>query len=200
MARTGWTPRIAVTALAAALLVGGCSDGPDVVTTPPPTPTQSLSTSVTPSAVPTREAPLLPPAPEAMAANDQDGAIALAQYFAVDLYTYVFATGDLERWRALSDPSCAFCNGVIENAESMRAAGEFDDGEPAAVESAVGTTITEGSRYTATLVVRQSASKVRNADGEITAERTEERFQLHYAIAWDGGWRVLAVDATPLGA
>lgn len=135
-----------------------------------------------------------------MATNDQNGAVAAAEFFATDLYSYVFASWDLSTWRSMSDPDCAFCNGVIANVEEMQAAGHTDDGPPAKVESAVGTTIAAGTRYTATLIVQQEASTIRDRDGVVTGESEAGRYELHYAIAWQDGWRILALDATPLDA
>ena len=133
-----------------------------------------------------------------MSTNDEAGAVAAAEYFGVDLYAYVFASGDLSTWRSMSDPGCSFCNGVIADVEELSAAGEADDGVPATVESAFGTTITDGARYTATLLVRQEASVVRDNAGEVTNEDEGGRYELHYAIAWQDGWRILALDVTSL--
>lgn len=182
--------------LALGIGLAGCTDAGNAHPTTTPTATASPAPSPTPS--PTPEAPTIPERPAAMSTNDEAGAVAAAQYFAVDLYTYVFASGDLQDWRALSEPSCDFCNGVIANVEEMQAAGEVDSGDPAVVEAAYGSTISAAERYTATLVVQQPASVVRDRDGVVTGERASQRYELHYAIAWQDGWRILAVDANPL--
>lgn len=182
-----------VLALTAATSLTACSQD-----APTPARTSAPSTSPTPTPSPTPTVPTPPVRPEAMATNDQAGAVAAAQYFGVDLFAYVFASGDLQEWRALSDPACAFCSGVATNVEDMTAAGELDAGPPATVESSYGSTITAGSRYTATLVVEQQASTVMDDDGDVAGERPTQRYELHYAIAWQDGWRILAIDATAL--
>ena len=135
-----------------------------------------------------------------MATNDQAGAVAAAEFFAVDLYSYVFASGDLSTWRSMSDPDCSFCNGVITDVEEMQAESRSDNGAPITVESAVGTTITDGARYTSTLIVEQGASAVHDDAGVIVSESEGGRYELHFAIAWQDGWRMLAVDVTALNA
>jgi len=188
--------RLAALTLAALLASGaaltGCAD--DGEPAPTSSPTATASSTPTPSQTP--ESPEPPTRPAAMATNDEAGALAAAQYFGVDLYAYAFATGDLAEWRAMSDPSCGFCNGVIQNVEQMQAAGELDRGQVALVESAYGSTITEGTRYTATIVVQQPASTVEDASGAVTGQREAQRYELYFAIAWQDGWRMLAVDAT----
>uniref|UniRef100_UPI0028E56CF7 DUF6318 family protein n=1 Tax=Actinomyces dentalis TaxID=272548 RepID=UPI0028E56CF7 len=58
-----------------------------------------------------RDAALAAPEPQRPAEADQHdltGAIAAAQYF-ITLYPYVYATGDLTAFRAMSDATCKFC-------------------------------------------------------------------------------------------
>jgi len=76
-----------------------------------------------------RDAALAAPEPQRPAQADQHdltGAIAAAQYF-ITLYPYVYATGDLTAFRAMSDATCKFCDSVITNATSMHTAGGWED-------------------------------------------------------------------------
>jgi len=57
---------------------------------------------------------------------EQDRAIAVAEYF-ITLYPYVYATGDLTAFRAMSDATCKFCDSVINNTTSMHTAGGWID-------------------------------------------------------------------------
>ena len=54
--------------------------------------------------------------------NSSEGAIATATYV-VQLYPYVYATGDLEQWKAMSQQDCLFCNSVITNVGKLHEAG-----------------------------------------------------------------------------
>ena len=76
-----------------------------------------------------RDAALAAPEPQRPAQADQHnltGAIAVAEYF-ITLYPYVYATGDLTAFRAMSDATCKFCDSVINNTTSMHTAGGWED-------------------------------------------------------------------------
>ena len=76
-----------------------------------------------------REAALAMPAPEKpenMDENSSEGAIATAIYF-VQLYPYVYATGDLEQWKSMSRQDCLFCNSVITNVKELHESGGWAD-------------------------------------------------------------------------
>lgn len=122
------TRRAATAAAALTLVAGlaaGCTGDPaDPPTTTPGTPTASPSPSPTPT--PTPDAATPPERPD-MSTVDAATAEAVAVYF-LELYPYVYATGDLTEWRALSHPECVFCASVITNVEEMVAAGHAADG------------------------------------------------------------------------
>jgi len=44
------------------------------------------------------------------------------------LYGYAYNTGDLNDWKAMSDPECIFCQSVVENVTEMHATGSRLDG------------------------------------------------------------------------
>ena len=76
-----------------------------------------------------RDTALATPRPERPAEADQHdmaGAVAAAEYF-ITLYPYVYATGDLTDFRAMSAATCKFCNTVITNTTSMHTAGGWAD-------------------------------------------------------------------------
>ena len=76
-----------------------------------------------------RDAALATPEPQRPAQADQHnltGAIAAAQYF-ITLYPYVYATGDLTAFRAMSDATCKFCDSVITSATNMHTSGGWAD-------------------------------------------------------------------------
>ena len=58
--------------------------------------------------------------------NSSEGAIATATYF-VQLYPYVYATGDLEQWKSMSRQDCLFCNSVITNVKELHESGGWRD-------------------------------------------------------------------------
>ena len=76
-----------------------------------------------------REAALAMAAPERPENMDEDspeGAVATGSYF-VQLYPYVYATGDLEQWRAMTRQDCLFCGSVITNVTSLHDSGGWRD-------------------------------------------------------------------------
>ena len=76
-----------------------------------------------------RDTALATPAPQRPAEADQHdmaGAVAAAEYF-ITLYPYVYATGDLTDFRAMSAATCKFCNTVITKVTDMHTAGGWID-------------------------------------------------------------------------
>ena len=76
-----------------------------------------------------REAALAMAAPERPGNMDEEspeGAVATGSYF-VQLYPYVYATGDLEQWRAMTRQDCLFCGSVITNVTSLHDSGGWRD-------------------------------------------------------------------------
>ena len=99
--------------------------------TPPPLSREAADAvaALSPQERALRDAALAAPEPQRPAEADQHdltGAIAAAQYF-ITLYPYVYATGDLTAFRAMSDATCKFCDSVITNATSMHTAGGWVD-------------------------------------------------------------------------
>lgn len=133
-----------------------------------------------------------------MATNDEAGAVAMAEYFMTQLYDYMFATGDVAQWAALADEGCNFCNSMLAVVEEMNAAAETETSSPTIVESSESSALIDGSRFAVTLVAQQGASTRIDSSGEIVSTSDGGRYSLNFAIAWDGDWTILAVDATPL--
>ena len=67
-----------------------------------------------------------PERPENMDEDSPEGAVATGSYF-VQLYPYVYATGDLEQWRAMTRQDCLFCGSVITNVTSLHDSGGWVD-------------------------------------------------------------------------
>ena len=95
-----------------------------------PTPTPVASLSAQEQAL--RDAALSTPKPERPAGMDEftvEGAVATGEYV-LALYPYVYATGDLSDWQAMSTPECGFCNNVITKVTKLHAAGGWVDPSP----------------------------------------------------------------------
>ena len=99
--------------------------------TPPPLSSEAADAvaALSPQERALRDAALAAPEPQRPARADQHdltGAIAAAQYF-ITLYPYVYATGDLTAFRAMSDATCKFCDSVITSATNMHTSGGWAD-------------------------------------------------------------------------
>ena len=99
--------------------------------TPPPLSREAADAvaALSPQERALRDAALAAPEPQRPAEADQHdltGAIAAAQYF-ITLYPYVYATGDLTAFRAMSDATCKFCDSVITSATAMHVSGGWGD-------------------------------------------------------------------------
>ena len=137
-ARTTTTAVVPVlAALAVCSLVVSCSGDGDggsqaaasQTTSPTPTPTASALPSLSAEDQALKDAALAmeePVPPEGMNENTPDG-LALATGYFLDLYPYVFATGDLTAWEEMSEDNCIFCNSVIDNATGLHEGGGWAD-------------------------------------------------------------------------
>ncbi|MEE6272641.1 DUF6318 family protein [Georgenia sp. MJ206] len=187
---------IVVLAIVAVLGVGCSNDAtpsPTASGPEPTTPQASEAPSATPSPGPTDW-----PAPERPASMDRDdvvGAKAAAQYF-IELYPYVYATGDLDEWRAMSHSECEFCASVVENVEALHAQDGYALGGEVEVTAVSGADPAEGSNYySVELAVEQGPGAEYRADGEELRSDDGGSNQLRYAVErTKERWLVRAVD------
>ena len=107
------------------VVLGACT------TSRPSTADSAASVPATPSQSPTWE----PVRPDTTKAEGLDGAMATAMYF-LTLYPYVYQTGDLSEWNAMSQPDCQFCANVSANVADLHASGGRTEGGEVALEGA----------------------------------------------------------------
>lgn len=122
--------RLLVLIALAAMLLGGCGTRADD-DEPTPAPTETTTPAPAPSTDeptgPTEEPPPEPTPPPEMDRDDLEGAKAAAVFF-VELYTYVYVTGDVQAWADISHPECQFCAGVVDRVASVHSDGGYADG------------------------------------------------------------------------
>ena len=99
--------------------------------TPPPLSSEAADAvaALSPEERALRDTALATPEPQRPAEADQHnltGAIAVAEYF-ITLYPYVYATGDLTAFRAMSDATCKFCSTVTTKVTDMHTVGGWVD-------------------------------------------------------------------------
>ena len=184
----GWA---VVTVLSMLALAGCTGSSEDPPTTPSPT-SPAASPSETPSPTPTPDAATPPERPD-MSQVDAATAEAIARYF-LELYPYVYATGDLTEWKALSHPECIFCASVITNVEEMVAAGEHWEGGLTTIDSTeVAAELAEAFNVTATTT--ESRSHRVDRDGTTLQSSIGGSSTMHLVLTTDAGqWLVRGVE------
>lgn len=124
-----------------------------------------------------------------------DGAIAAATYF-LELYPYVYNTGDLAEWTAMSHPECQFCASVVENVTELAAEGGRHEGSETTISESTGTEIDPGRFFGVDVVATQSPSVTFDSQGNVTAETPDPvRYSLALNVIHEGsGWLIQAVQ------
>lgn len=184
-----FTSAIAV-GLSAMVLLGAC--------TPEETePTPSASPTVEePTPTPTPTTPpeaIAPERPAEMAEISVAGAEAAATYF-LQLYPYVYATGDLAEWASLSHPECLFCASVIQNVGEQVAAGNSSSGAETSVEILSAIDVSP-SLYSVSILATQAPSIEVSADGAVVSESDGGRYLMDVLLVPSGEtWLIRGVD------
>lgn len=133
--RVGTRRGMLIAVLAACLAVSGCAEdggGDDPPPDSAPPTSQETSPSPEPSPIDAEPTPERTPWPEpvrpaAMDRDDIEGAKAAAVYF-MELYTYVYVSGDLAAWNEMSHPECQFCSGASESILELIGSGGRSEG------------------------------------------------------------------------
>lgn len=204
--RPGASRRLAVAvvvAVSAAVGLAGCgaSGAPDA-----PTPSGEVQGTTAPEPDPVEpdpepSAPLetIPPErPAAMDTVDKAGAEAVATYF-LNLYPYVYATGDLAVWTELSHPECVFCKSVIDNVTASHAAGHTNEGGLIATGDAFVAEVDPGRWYSVELELDQEPAVEYDRDGVVVEEHPEpQHYRVVFALVFEGSWLVRELDVHEL--
>jgi hypothetical protein len=183
------------------LLLGACTGGTPSATesaTPPATVSPSPTPTPTPTETPAVDVTVKPTRPAALDEPPSvDGAVAVAEYFLL-LYPYVYATGDLADWTAMSEPECIFCASVVSNATSIFDKNQHSEGGAVNVLSARGTEVDPGSWYSAQIETLESASATVAADGSVVEDFPgDTHMSTSVIVLWtDGRWSIRGVNAT----
>ncbi|HYF74732.1 MAG TPA: DUF6318 family protein [Nocardioides sp.] len=178
--------------------LGGCFGGPDEPSWTPTVWTPEETVEPTPTPTPVDPAAVAPERPAAMDEVSEAGAEAVARYF-LELYPYVYATGDLTAWRELSHPECVFCASVISNVEEQVAAGNRSEGGGMTVD-ALSCVQVSNDFFTVTADVDQEPSAEYDADGVVVDTSTGDPAHVTIAVVpSDLGLIIREVQVDPLG-
>lgn len=131
--------------------------------------------------------------------DGQAGAEAAAVYF-VELYSYLYATGDFEAWDELTTDECNFCAGVRERVRSLYHEGGHGVTYEPSVESVAGQ-IWDSSPgdFSVAVVLPSPALEIVDASGAITDAYEEVLTRVWVLVERRAGhWFVVGVDAEEL--
>ena len=181
-----------VVAVVSMLALVGCTGESENPPTTPEVTSAVPSPSETPTPTPTPDAATPPERPD-MSQVDAATAEAVARYF-LELYPYVYATGDLTEWRALSHPECIFCASVVTNVEEMVAAGEHWEGGLATLSPPM-TTAVSSDFFSVAIEAKEAPARRVGADGATAEESTGGRSLMTVIVINEAGtWRVRGCD------
>ena len=128
--------------------------------------------------------------------DDADGAIAAATYF-ISLYPYVYATGDLAAWKAMSDSACIFCASVTGNVDEMIAQGNRTTGGKVEWLAPPTHTPHENALSEVHLVASQGASTEVNDSGVPVSTTPASEADIVVLLTFDSAlWSIRGVDLT----
>lgn len=123
-----------------------------------------------------------------------EGAAAAASYF-VALYPYVYATGDLADWVAMSSPECIFCSSTRDGATRVAEARNRIEGGEVTITEATGVEVDPGRWYSAKVRAEEAPSVELNGNGETVTASDGGAYVFTFALTHsDAGWVVDAVD------
>ncbi|MFC7405673.1 DUF6318 family protein [Georgenia alba] len=130
----------------------------------------------------------------AIARDDEHGAEEAARYF-WSLYSYAYATGDLDEWRDLSHPECATCQTVVDRVTELHDAGGHAEGGMIRLDVIEATPPGEGDLYFNVHVEGTQEPLTHIGEGGDTlAESSGTEMNADMALARDAdGWLVREV-------
>jgi hypothetical protein len=181
----GLLSSLVVGCLLAACTQGG-SNGPDISTT---TPTVATS-SPTPS--PTATAPVLP---DAAKVGTRAGAEAFFRHF-WDVYNYSYARLDTAPLRAITEPTCQFCQDSLKDLADAIASRRHFVGGQIQLGVLVAAPIDAGGKTVINSVASQTEGRLLGSDGStIRTFPVQRNARVDTAVRWENSrWTVVEVS------
>ncbi|SDM23317.1 DUF6318 family protein [Actinomyces ruminicola] len=187
--------------LAALALAAGCATSNTATTTTAPaasataTPTASPTPTLSPEDAAARATALAMEPPQPYTPEfTPDGAAEAATYF-LNLFPYVFATGDLDNFKDMSEDDCEFCNKVINNATTRHDAGGWaDPWEQEITPLEWWIDENDPNRYVVRTQVKSEAHTGHSEDGDVTTVEASDAVFLVQARWVNGDWRIEEVE------
>jgi len=128
--------------------------------------------------------------------DGQAGAEAAAVYF-VELYSYVYATGDFEAWDELTTEDCDFCSVVRQSVAEIYASDGYVHTSPPSIQD-VSSQVwpDESGDFAVVVIVENAGFKDYDSSGALIEEFPSERVQAGVLVEHSvDGWQVLGSEA-----
>jgi len=191
--RRGIARRLTPLVLVVAVLAG-CTGEPSPTTTPltfePYTPTATP----TPTPEPDPDDATVPPERPDLSQVDAETAEALAVYF-LQLYPYVFATGDLAEWDAISHPECVYCASVRSGVEEMHAAGQRMEGGHSDLDEVVTTQVSDAMWQVDAVLIERESRTIDASDTVIATAAGPKAYDSTVVLVHENGrWLVRGAE------
>ncbi|WP_136313436.1 DUF6318 family protein [Actinomyces procaprae] len=188
-------------ALGLVLLGAGCShdSGASGLPTPAwtPSPTAAATPTLPPEQAEARATALAMEPPDPYTPEfTPTGAADAATYF-LELFPYVFATGDLDAWKNMSDDDCEFCNSVADDVYERHEAGGWVDPWGQEITPLEWWTDQEDpNRYVVRSQIVSEAHTAHSGDGTQSTVETADDILLIQLYWTTSDWHIEAVEAT----
>jgi hypothetical protein len=169
--------------------VTGSSTGPS---------TGTAGTSASGTGTPTLKPPLLP---AAAAKPTRDGAQAFFEHF-VRTYSYTYNSLDTRPLKAISASACKYCQGVMDNVQKARAAGNSFESSPIKIVAIVTAPLLAPEDGTVvSVLIDQGPVIIKGSDGEvIQTSPGSNGARLDALVVWAGDkWVTRGVDIVAKG-
>lgn len=180
-----------------ALLVGGCTAGSDPVRPrPDPSTTAGPSTTVpAPTPTPSPEETSGTPAPPAGSPSPTVKSAEQTATYYLQLYPYVYVTGDLAEWQRLASPDCHYCSQTREDVRRVQSSAHRVTGGQVEVTGARADEVKTGELFSVLVEYDEAPSEEVDAAGAVVAASRGGRFTALFALRWaEQAWVVEAVD------
>jgi hypothetical protein len=145
------------------------ADTPTATSTPTPTPTPSAVYKPADASGPAQNVPV-PVLPEVAKTETKEGAEAFTKHW-FSVLSYAYETGDTAALSKLSNPQCAFCQGLVADIEAAWAEGKWISGGQIEIPVATAKPSTDGATQVV-LQVLQKELVIHNPDGSPYQEKT----------------------------
>ncbi|CED92171.1 DUF6318 family protein, partial [Actinomyces succiniciruminis] len=124
-----------------------------------------------------------------------EGAATAATYF-LNLFPYVFATGDLDAWQNMSDDNCEFCNNVASDVTDRHNAGDWvDPWEQVVTPLGYWVDDADPNRYVVRAQATSEAHTAHSQDGTLTEVEASDDVLLIQLFWSREDWTIEAIEA-----